>query len=504
MALIGSTSEERQYRFLLAEIGNKYGAAGLAGNIKAESNHQANNLQNSYNTKLGMTDEQYTAAVDNGTYTNFVHDSAGYGLVQWTYWSLKQYLLDFWNSYGGSIGDEEMQLRCLVKQLKEGYKAVWNVLVSAKSVREASDAVLLKFERPADQSVSAQERRAGYGQAILNKYDNVQVDTSNTSASASDYIGTMRGWLGKNEADGSHKEIIDLYNSFLPHPRGYAVKYTDAWCATTTSAAGIANKLTDIIPIECSVAQCIELAKKMGIWIENDAEIPMFGDLVCYDWQDTGVGDNTGYPDHIGAVDYVNVEAGYFTVIEGNYSDSVKKRTVMINGRYIRGFIRPKYTSIGSTTFPQDSKKDIATVAREVISGVWGNQPYRQQNLEAAGYVYAEVQAKVMDILNGGAAQPSTPVQDQSQAVKKQVTAGAYAQNKDTGLAGKYKTTANLYMRDGAGTNKKALVLIPNGTVVSNYGFYSMANGVKWLYIQVTIDGVQYTGFSSSAYLKKC
>ena len=36
----------------------------------------------------------------------------------------------------------------------------------------------------------------------------------------------------------------------------------------------------------------------------------------------------------------------------------------------------------------------------------------------------------------------------------------------------------------------------PCGTMVQNYGYYTLVNGVKWLYIQVTYQGVKYTGFS--------
>ena len=80
------------------------------GNLYAESALNPKNLQNSYEKKLGHTDESYTAAVDNGTYGNFVRDRAGYGLAQWTYWSRKEALLAFARSKGRSIGDLEMQL----------------------------------------------------------------------------------------------------------------------------------------------------------------------------------------------------------------------------------------------------------------------------------------------------------------------------------------------------------------------------------------------------------
>ena len=155
---------------LFAAIGNACGVAGAMGNFKAESNCRANNLQNTYEKKLGMTDEQYTAAVDNGSYTNFVHDSAGYGLYQATYWSIKESLINFAKSQGKSIGDRDMQVDWFIQAMKNDYKAIWSVLTTAKTVREASDAVLLKFERPADQSEAVQVKRAGYGEEYLAKF----------------------------------------------------------------------------------------------------------------------------------------------------------------------------------------------------------------------------------------------------------------------------------------------------------------------------------------------
>lgn len=52
-------------------------------------------------------------------------------------------------------------------------------------------------------------------------------------------VEIAKGWLGCKESDGSHKKIIDTYNACKPLPRSYAVKYTDAWCATFASAVGI-------------------------------------------------------------------------------------------------------------------------------------------------------------------------------------------------------------------------------------------------------------------------
>lgn len=504
MSLIGNTTEEQIWNYLMSKINNPYGVAGLMGNMFAESGLKSTNLQNTYEKKLGMTDETYTMSVDNGDYTNFVHDKAGYGLVQWTYWSLKKYLLDFARARNKSIGDLEMQLECVCTQFKTQYTKVWSALLSATSVKGASNAVLLQFERPADQSVTVQNKRAEYGQKYYDKFCSTSSkEETNMGYSRQKVVDLVKSWHGKNEADGSYKTIIDIYNSVAPFPRSTKMEYSWAWCACTWSA--LAKKLgyVPIMPVEISCYYIIEEAKKMGIWVENDAYVPNPGDAVLYDWQDNGVGDNTGNPDHIGTVIEVYPSAGYMVVEEGNYSNAVKKRTISLNGKFIRGFITPKYTDNNVSAPTQTAGKSVETVAREVIAGRWGNNPERKKALEAKGYNYEEVRNRVNEILNGSAVKPSTPSQPQAQPTSKKVTATCCAHHFSKSIAGAYKTTDDLYMRNDAGSNKKALCVIPKGTTVQCYGYYNTFNGAKWYYIQVTIDGVQYTGFSHSGYLKR-
>ena len=164
-----SDTEKSIWDFLYGKLGNAYGTAGLMGNLYAESALKPTNLQNTYEKKLGMTDAQYTAAVDNGSYTNFVKDSAGYGLAQWTYWSRKQALLDYARSAGKSIGDLQTQLGFLWKEI-QGYKSVLDTLKTATTVKAASDAVLTGYERPADQGDAVKAKRTDYGQTYYNKY----------------------------------------------------------------------------------------------------------------------------------------------------------------------------------------------------------------------------------------------------------------------------------------------------------------------------------------------
>lgn len=170
MALKGTTTEEKIWNFLKDNGLNDFGAAALMGNLYAESALRPTNLQNTYEKSLGMTDAEYTAAVDNGTYCNFVKDCAGYGLAQWTYWSRKQNLLDFAKSAGKSIGDLEMQLTFLIKELKSGYASLLQALKTATSILVASNAVLTKYERPANQGTSVQNARASYGQKYYDQF----------------------------------------------------------------------------------------------------------------------------------------------------------------------------------------------------------------------------------------------------------------------------------------------------------------------------------------------
>ena len=156
-------------------------------------------------------------------------------------------------------------------------------------------------------------------------------------------VEAMRDWLGWSEANGQYRAIIDLYNAQRPLPRGYAVQYDDEWCATCVTAAGIQAGLHDIILGECSCGKMIELYQAVGRWEENDAYRPEPGDIIMYDWQDTGKGDNTGGADHVGIVE--KVVGSTITVIEGNKGEAVARRTLAVNGRYIRGYCLPDYAS---------------------------------------------------------------------------------------------------------------------------------------------------------------
>lgn len=195
-------------------------------------------------------------------------------------------------------------------------------------------------------------------------------------------VDVMRSWLGWSEANGKFRTIFDLYNTQRPLPRGYAVQYDDEWCATCVTAAGIQAGLHDIILGECGCGKMIELYRAAGRWEENDAYRPEPGDIIMYDWQDTGKGDNTGGADHVGIVE--KVVGSTITVIEGNKGEAVARRTLAVNGRYIRGYCLPDYASkaeedddMDQTKFNEMFKTALAAHQRELMDndcGEWSRE----------------------------------------------------------------------------------------------------------------------------------
>ncbi len=206
---------------------------------------------------------------------------------------------------------------------------------------------------------------------------------------AQDVVNQAKHWLRYSESDGTFKEIIDTYNTLNPLPRHYKLKYSDEWCAGFVSACSIKAGTTNILPCEVSCTKMIELFKKIGSFVESDSYVPKTGDVIFYDWDDNGVGDNVGSSDHVGIVE--NVIGNKITVIEGNKNEKVDRRIIYVNGKHIRGYGVPKY---------DEPTVDIAAVANDVIKGKYGNGTERKKLLEEKGYDYDAVQKKVNEILD--------------------------------------------------------------------------------------------------------
>lgn len=184
-------------------------------------------------------------------------------------------------------------------------------------------------------------------------------------------VDTINAWVGATKGSAKHLEILEIYNNHRPLARGYAVKKTDAYCATTVSAAYIKVGIAEYTGTECGVEKYTIVAKNKGIWVENDAHTPKIGDACVYDWDDNGVGDCTGAGDHIGIV--TKVTANSFVVTEGNMTGGkVGTRTMAINGKYIRGFICPDFAAIAkkiSGTSPAPATPATVVTSHTVMAG---------------------------------------------------------------------------------------------------------------------------------------
>lgn len=196
-------------------------------------------------------------------------------------------------------------------------------------------------------------------------------------------------WLGVTEHSVKHRALVQFYNAIQPLPAGYALKETDAWCAAFVSVVGASMHLSDIIYPECSCARMVELYKKAGRWMEDDGYEPEPGDVLFYGWTDSGLGDYTGSPDHVGIIQAC--ADGVISVIEGNYKDAVGIRRIAVNARYIRGFGLPDYASKAGpkplTGFP------------DVPAGAWYEE-----------YVLTAAQSGILTGYPSGEYKPEAPV----------------------------------------------------------------------------------------------
>lgn len=154
-------------------------------------------------------------------------------------------------------------------------------------------------------------------------------------------VTRAESYLGCNEADGSYRSILETYNAQASLPQGYVLQPEDSWCAAFVSCVAIDCGITDILPTECGCQRQIGLFQELGRWEENDGYIPQPGDVIYYDWQDSGFGDCTGWADHVGLV--AGIKWPFVKIIEGNKDDQVCCRYILLGGRYIRGYGLPDY-----------------------------------------------------------------------------------------------------------------------------------------------------------------
>ena len=188
-------NEKIIWDYLIAKIKNEYGVAALMGNLYAESSLNpvcANNIK-----KYGLTNASYTAIADSGVNNNFVTDKIAYGLAQWCYHTRKKGLLELARKQNKSVGDIELQLDYLWTEL-QSYKTVVKALYEAKNIKDASDVVLLKYEKPANKSESVKEKRASFGQKYYNMFANTKIKLNLPKNTVDEIIVKLKGEIDAN------------------------------------------------------------------------------------------------------------------------------------------------------------------------------------------------------------------------------------------------------------------------------------------------------------------
>lgn len=471
--LTGKTNEERIWNYLTAAGMTACGAAGLMGNLYAESGLIPANLQNTYEKKLGYTDAAYTAAVDSGAYTNFAKDGAGYGLAQWTYHTRKAALLAFAKAAGKSVGDLETQLAFLVHELRESYKLVHYVLVTATDVKTASNVVLLQFERPADQGDAVKQKRAQYGQVYYDKFAAKQAAEGGPKMNKKpvSFLQTDKRWASKPYRVKGENSTIG-----------------DSGCGPT-AAAMLLSTLTgkNITPEDTCKWSVDHGYKALGNGTYYAYFAPQFAAYGIKCWQLNWV---NAYHNHKATsfdetVKYL--KQGYYAIA------LMKKGTWTGGGHFV-------------VLWWADGKVRINDPASTRDNRVNGNLATFKNEAAYFWIVDAREYNNSGKLVDGSMAEVKPEdVPQAAPGVTAERKATGAAKSFDKKLAGTYAVTAGsgLHIRNVAGSKTGSMVVLPCGTKVQNYGYYTEVNGVKWLYIQVTYQGVKYTGFSSGAYLKK-
>lgn len=446
MALRGKDNAEKIWNFFLDEGFSIYGIAALMGNLSAESGLDPKNLQNSCEKRLNYTDAEYTAAVDNGTYKNFAYDGAGYGLPQFTFPSRKEAFYKYAKAAGKSIGDLETQLLFMVEEMKKDFKSVYSALKTASDVKTTSDLVLKKYEAPKDQSDAVKRKRAEYGQEYFNRFSGAgekkgEINMSIMVGSARiDERGNASGGAAGDQKQTSAKNDLTgevSMQKMYSHSKG--------WYILRPKSAAHAVKMADLMKAAC-----------------NNANIG-------YDQ-----GNRLGVVQH-GIMTAVKTECDCSSLVR----EVVKEATGKDPGNFTTA---NEAASLEATGLFESKRSYVSQSATPVYDG-------DVLVTKTKGHTVIVVSGNARKAASGSSSTPAPSV-----STAKIESAKGF----DKTLAGAYKTIGSLYLRAGAGKGKPELVVMPNNTTVRNYGYYTLVDGTKWLYVQTTIRGVTYTGFCSS------
>ena len=386
--------------------------AALLAQIQAESGFKVNNLENTANTKLGMTDEQYVAAVDNGTYTNFVRDCFGFGLWQLTEYSRKQNFINFVRARNGSIGDLALQVEFMFWEFRNYFGKIWNSMKSSHDLYALTKVLLYEWENPLEKTENMRVRYE-YAQVWLNKVRGYKEVTNKMTQNecVTKVLNVARNELGyhekasnsslddktANSGSGNYTKYareLDAVGNFYNGPKNgnpYCDVFVD-WCVVKAFGADIGRRMI-FQPMQSAGAGCLYSAqyyKQAGRWVTY----PQPGDQIFFSYA-------AGEYSHTGIVE--SVANGMVNTIEGNTSDMVARRSYPLSSGSIVGYGRPNW-DLAADAKADDVAEDVVVETPAPAATGYNGAIYRKG---ANGEAVREYQEKLMklgyDLGNWGA-----------------------------------------------------------------------------------------------------
>ena len=328
----------------------KEGACAILGNLQKESLLNPKNLEDTGNKKLGMTDEQYTSSVDNGSYPGFVRDGFAYGIAQWTFYTRKQMLLNYVISRGGSIGDLKLQTGFMIWELKSSYGKIWRLLCNSTDIRELTRILLYEWENPKEKIENMKQRYA-FAQQWYKQFAKGGEIRMTQEEAIKTVLDLARSEIGYHEKASNYNlndkttnsgganytkyaEYLDSYAGFYNGP-----KQSFPWCDVfydylfvKTFGEKLGREML-CQPMNSAGAGCLyssQYYKEHGRWVSS----PQPGDQIFFSYRG-------GEVSHTGIVEWVT--GSTVTTIEGNTSDQVARHAYSLSNSAIYGYGRPRW-----------------------------------------------------------------------------------------------------------------------------------------------------------------
>lgn len=357
--------------------------AALMAQIQAESAFIVNNLEDTANAKLGMTDEQYVKAVDSGSYTNFVRDGFGFGIYQLTFYTRKQNFLNYVRARNGSIGDLKLQVGFMFWEFQNYFAGIWNQMKASHDLYDLTKELLEKWENPYEQ-VENLRVRYGYAQIWINKVkDFKEVKNAMTQNEAiTKVLDLAKGEIGYHEQGDN----VTKYAAYLDSIAGFynGPKNGFAWCDVFVDYLFVKSFGADIgrrmvcQPLQSAGAGCLYSAqyyKQAGRWVTY----PQPGDQIFFSYA-------PGEYSHTGIVE--SVANGMVNTIEGNTSDMVARRSYPLASGSIVGYGRPNWDLVAESS--ADDFYDVSIDVQDTASSGYVTVVYRKGSTGTAVREYQE------------------------------------------------------------------------------------------------------------------